>query len=38
MWRKSNRQSRNQNTAFAFDSVAYDAVKTRLSEAKAEAD
>ena len=35
---KSNRQSRKQKTDSACDSVAYDQVKTALSELKAEAE
>jgi len=34
----SNRRVRKQNTDSAYDSVAYDIVKTRLSESEAEAE
>ena len=33
---KNNRRSRKHNSDFAYDSVAYDVVKTRLSESQAE--
>ena len=35
-WWKSDRQSRKQNIDSAYDSVAYDPVKTTLSESQAE--
>jgi len=37
IWWKSNRQSQKQNSHSAYDSVAYDPVKTRLSDSEAEA-
>ena len=35
LW-KSNRRSRKQNSEFAYDSIAYDQMKTALSESQAE--
>ena len=37
LW-KSNRRSRKQNTNSAYDSAAYNKVKTALSESQAEAE
>ena len=37
LW-KSNRRSRKQNTDSDYDSVAYNQVKTALSESQAEAE
>ena len=36
--RKSNQRSQKKNTDSAYDSVAYDLVKTALSESEAEAE
>ena len=38
IWWKSNCRSQKQNTDSAYDPVAYDPVKTALSESEAEAE